>query len=361
MKRINSGYRLALYFVLIILVILALAGFYSIIGHLPIQGTTIGMDWIGLWKGLHRTWPQYGNNTGLRIAPWSLWVVWPLCQLTFRSSWATLILLTLTCLVISVPRLPEKKWLWLVSLLLLVTSYISLRHIADGNFEGVMIAGILILLYGYEKRKPALLALGILLATAKVQETWLFMLVLGIYLLRGWTIRDWGKILALVSVVAIPALLLLGKDWINSMAAIAERGSIMDSSLMATTSRLGIPPAVRVILWIGLFLATLWIAVRSNEAISREKAGLLVAMSLFLSPYMAGNSFLTLFAIGVIPLFQSSPVSGILIIACLDILYLAPYNFLYNWSATYIAGLVVLVWAILFVRLYKKEVNLATY
>ncbi len=175
--------QLALYALVIILTGVVLYFFYAFMLQIPIEGTSLALDWIGLWKGLYHTVPIYGNDTGLRIAPWSLWAIWPIGQLPFHASWAVLSILTLFSMIFSVPFSEDRKWLWVVSIFLLVTSYFSVRHLADGNLEGVMIAGFILLLAGFSKQKPALLALGLLLATAKVQEAWLFMLVFGVYLL----------------------------------------------------------------------------------------------------------------------------------------------------------------------------------
>ncbi|MDD5367652.1 MAG: hypothetical protein PHQ40_01090 [Anaerolineaceae bacterium] len=343
------------YLLVIILVGVSIYGFFFFINQWPIENTTLAMDWKGLWKGLHHTPPIYGNSTGLRIAPWSLWAIWPIAQLPFRASWATLNLLTLICLIISVPKSMNRKGIWFISILLLVTSFFSMRHLADGNFEGMMIAGLTLLFFGYQKQEPALVALGLLMATAKIQEVWLFIVVFGIVLLRTWKVTQWMKTLAFAAAVAIPAFIFRGIDWIFGMAAISERGSIMDSSLFATSSRLGLSQPLIFLLWTAILSLTVWVALQSNHSFIREKAAMLISASLVLSPYMAGNSFLTLIAIGIIPLFQSNIILGGFLIAGVDLLYFAPAQLLYDWSATYIFGLTILTWLVLLIDLHRKD------
>jgi hypothetical protein len=347
--------KLAKYFLIIFLASIAGYFFFSIFNQLPIGESTLAMDWKGLWAGLHKTWPVYGNSTGLRIAPWSLWTIWPIAQLPFTTSWAVLSLLTLAALIFSVPRTPQRKGIWLLSILLLTTSFFSLRHMADGNLEGVIITGLVLLLYGFETKKHAILALGLLMATAKMQEVWLFLVVLGIYLLKTWEPRDWMRAGGNVAIIAVPAFILLGSDWIFGMVAIKERGSIMDSSLLATGGRLGIPQAVLFSLWASIFLITLWVSLKTPYTFSREKVGMLICASLILAPYMAGNSFLTILAISIIPLFQANLLLGGLLIVGVNVLYFASSQTLYNWSATYVCGLTLLTWLIMLARVYLNS------
>src|SRR5439155_21030710 len=64
----------------------------------PIEGTSLAIDWKGLWLGLRANPPIFGNITGLRIAPWDVILVKPLGWLPFRASWGMLTLITLAVL-----------------------------------------------------------------------------------------------------------------------------------------------------------------------------------------------------------------------------------------------------------------------
>jgi hypothetical protein len=321
---------------------------------LPIEGTSLAIDWRGLWLGIRGGTLRYG--TGLRNPPWSLLPVLPLGFLSFRASWGLLTLATLGTLVASVPRTSSHKIRWL-SVFLLITSYPALRHVADGNLEGLVIAGILLVEYGYHAVSPWALAAGTLLATAKIQETWFLMAALAIYTIRTWSPRRWAASSLVVAIVVVPCMLWLGRDWLIAVIDMPQRGSIMDSSLSTTLSRLGLPFWVLVSLWAGVLVATLYVVLTGHWSVSREKAGLLISASLLLSPYSAGNSFLTVLAIGIIPLSQSRPLIGMILIALANLPYftLAAPDVWFWWSATYWTALLVLTWIVFAWQLYRLE------
>jgi hypothetical protein len=308
----------------------------------PIEGTSLAIDWKGLWQGLHASPPLYGNETGLRIAPWDVLLVKPLGWLPFRASWGMLTLLTLGVLVASVPAAGGKRQRWL-GILLLVTSYPALRHIADGNFEGLVIGGLLLAVYGYERQKIWPLGVGLLLATAKVQEAWVLSLVLGVYLLRTWPVRRLAGLAGLLALVTLPTLLWLGRDWITGATSILERGSIVDSSLMATLGRLGLPGWSTAACWLILAALIVLFAWRSGPTFTRQKAAAWVAASLLLAPYAAGNSYLTVLAVGIIPLVIAGNPLALVLMVLVDLPYLANHDLIYYWSATYWTALL-LVW-----------------
>src|SRR5207249_4896431 len=146
------------------------------------------------------------------------------------------------------------------------------------NFEGVIIAGALLIVYGFGKQKPLFLAAGILLATAKVQESWLLALVLGLYILTSWPARKQIVLALALAAVVVPSFLWIGKLWLNAMFAIRERGSIMDMSLSAGLARLGINPVVAGACWLLILAVTLYVCLRGQRTMSREKVALLIAV-----------------------------------------------------------------------------------
>lgn len=313
--------------------------------RLPIENTSLAIDWKGLWEGVRGGQLRYGNATGLRIAPWDALLVLPLGWLSFRASWGVLTLLTVAVLMLSVPPHPDPRWRW-AGIFLLVTSFPAVRLIADGNFEALIIGGVVLLVAGYAHQRVGLLAAGILLATAKVQETWMLMFVLGFYLLRTWPMKRWLTLGGVLALVVGPCLLWLGRAWVGGMAAIAERGSIMDVSLGAALYRLHLPWSVIGLGWIGLAGGTLAIAWFSGQKLSREKAALLIAASLLLSPYAAGNSYLTVVAIGLLSVFFARPWLGGLLILLTNLPYLAKRDLLFYGQAYYWTLLLLITWGV---------------
>jgi hypothetical protein len=128
---------------------------------------------------------------------------------------------------------------------------------------------------------------------------------------------------------------------------------MMDSSLWATSARSQIPAVVAAALGLGIALITIGVIWQTRERFSREQIGLLVAASLILSQYMAGNNFLTLYAIVVGPLLLSSVPLGLVVIALanLPFAFLGNRDMLYEWSATYWTMVCGVVWTILILRI----------
>jgi hypothetical protein len=161
-----------------------------------------------------------------------------------------------------------------------------------------------------------------------------------------------GGVLALV---VGPCLLWFGPAWISGMAAIAERGSIMDVSLGAALNRLGLPLISVGLGWMFLAGATLALARFTRPDLSREKAAILIAASLLLSPYAAGNSYLTVVAVGVLPLFFARPWLGGLLLALTSLPYFANRDLLFYGQAYYWTALLLLTWAGLAWRVWRES------
>jgi hypothetical protein len=81
---------------------------------------------------------------------------------------------------------------------------------------------------------------------------------------------------------------------------------------------------------------------------------MLIAGSLLIAPYAAGNNILTLLAIGVIPLFQEKPWTGLIFIALINLPFLFTSDMLYQ-QAYYWTVTVFLIWAVLSWRVYHTE------
>src|SRR4030067_266764 len=87
----------------------ALVWFFA---RIPIEATSLGWDWRGLWQGISGGRIVYGNATGLRIAPWSLVLILPLGWLSFRASWGMITLISIAPLGLSIPP-TRNRWAFL--------------------------------------------------------------------------------------------------------------------------------------------------------------------------------------------------------------------------------------------------------
>lgn len=319
------------YSLIALMLITTVALVLSFFNQWPIENTTLAIDWRGLWNGVKNG--QVSYSTGMFISPWSVPFVLPFGFLSFRSSWGLLTLLTFGILVLSVPTTSRRSPPWL-SILILVTSFPALRHAADGNFEGLIIAGVVLAVVGNRHQNPLILALGVLMASAKLQETWILLGVLGLYILTTWPLRKQIILGLILVVVVVPCMLWIGQVWLNAMFGIYERGSIVDISLIATLTRLGLSSVMIVICWLITLIVTLYFSFSGPRLLSREKAGMLICASLALAPYAAGNSLLTVLAVGLIPLFQKKAGVALPFLIIIDVQYLLPRDLILDWGAT---------------------------
>lgn len=325
--------------------------------QMPIEGTTLAIDWQDIYPGIAGARLSYLDAPGLRNPPWPLLPLLPLGLFSMRASWGLLNLLTLAILVLSVPRHRNRR-LFAFSVLLLVVSYPTLRLMADGNLEGEVIAGVLLLLAGYRQRRPRLLAVGVLLVTIKPQVSFVLLIVLVLYVLREWSVREWSQAAIAVSVVVMLTMLWIGGEALENMLGIEQRGSIMDTSLWAALTRTGwFGAPVKAMIWAAVLGITLWAAWRSDRTLSRFKAALLMAASLLLAPYSAGNTILSVMAVGVIPLFQKRPWLGAILIALLNLPVLFPPEALRPILAWYGTGLLLVIWGVMLAWIWRVECN----
>jgi len=324
---------------------IAVALFIFFFQILPVEGSSLGIDWRGIWLGLQGGLPSYG--TGLRNPPWSLIPLLPLGLLPFKSSWALLTLATISTEVISIPRKLSKRVDWLMTIFL-VTSYPSLRNIADGNLEILTIAGVLLTLFAYRTRQPWLLASGFLLASGKPQETWLLLAMISLFVLRTWPRERILPAAVVIAVIVTITMMLFGRDWITALIGIEQRGSIMDMSLLSTLARLRFPSSVIWGIWISILCTTLYIAFSKGYLVDHRKAGLLISASLLLSPYAAGNNLLAIVAIGVVPLFRSDIKSAVALGILINLPYLALTNssIRFSYGAYYATVVLLITWCV---------------
>ncbi|MFN8373305.1 MAG: hypothetical protein U0694_10580 [Anaerolineae bacterium] len=358
-----------LFFVLVMLGMALLA--MSFAEQLP-PDFPIAIDWQALHRAIRDGHISYEPGMGMYVPPWNALVAAPLGFLSMRASWALVALFTMVVLLFSVPR-TRPRWRYYAGILLLEASFPALRHAVDGNFEGMVIAGILLALSGYrmglsaepqrraEWYAPMLLALGVLLASAKPQLTLPFLAVLGLTTLYMWRLRRWLRALGFTLLVVLPCMLWIGQAYLTHLFSIPERGSIMDIGLTAALNRMQLPSPLVAALWLlvlGITLGLMWLTRPSRTLrlpFSRERAGVLIAAGLLLSPYSAGNSMLTLLAVGIIPLFLRRPLLGLLLIVPIDLTVLVNNPAALSLQAYYTTAVLLLCWGVLGWRVWKSE------
>lgn len=354
---------------------LLLSGYLFLLAFrlLPVENTSLGLDWRTIWEGIRRGQVAYGNPGqvigGLYTPPWGIWLLLPLGYLTFKDSWGLFSFISTLLLILSVPRLKNQR-LDVIAILLLALSFPALRNLADGNLEALVIAGILLLISGYNQKKPLLLSIGLLLATVKFQETWLlagFMLVL---IIKHWSKTHLLKVFLLGGGVASFSMLIWGGAWLRALfgnspdpsglSSAMGRGSIIDISLAAALTRLGSPAWLTGALWFSILLASLILLIRSPlpAELDWRHATFLVAASMLLAPYISGDSILTLAAIGIIPLFQERRLPGLGWMMMLNLPFLVNREMMYHYSSYYWTALALILWLITWRKIaYGKSLS----
>jgi hypothetical protein len=340
---------------LLLALALAFIAFFESLPPALIESRTLAIDWQLLHTALQNNRLHYFSADGNRIVfanpPWTALFVLPLGWLSLQASWGLLVFATLLIEIVSVPRISQ-RFRYYMAILLLVLSWVSLRHAADGNFEGIVIAGVCLSVWAYRQQRPYMLALGGLLASAKPQITILFLLVLTMGVLRHWPPRQWLRVGIPILIIALPPLALAGQEWLAAVAGLQERGSIMDVSLTAALNRteiISLP--VTASLWGILLLITLIATWRTRWSLSREKAGMLLAAALLLAPYSAGNSVLSVLAVGIIPLFLRRPLLGFVLVMLVN----ATAFFGLNTQAYYTTFSLLIIWGTLVWRVWVED------
>ena len=204
MIKLNS-WQIVQITILSICVVICATIFVGFFQQIPITSGSIAIDWKQIWPSIEGATVRY--STGLKFAPWSAFLVSPLGLLSLSASWGLMAFITILILLISVPRIRQRRRYWF-SILLLIMSFPSLRHMIDGNFEGLIIAGAVLSVYGYNHRQPFALAAGLLLMSSKPQSGTVFFAVIGLYALlqlRQYEYRRFWITTALtVAAVVIP-------------------------------------------------------------------------------------------------------------------------------------------------------------
>jgi hypothetical protein len=357
--------RLLFWLVIALVLTVVTVMFVGYFERIPMENTSFAIDWRAFHGAVRNGNLVYSQTDGLRVPPWSAVFIMPLGFFSLSASWGLLALISFTILVFSVPRV-FPRWKHWVSVMLLTVSFLALRLAADGNFEGFIIAGAALMVYAYRKQHAGWMALGLLLATFKPQAVVLLLVVIGLDVIVQPSRRKFAlKTAALVLAVVIPTMLWRGSGWLASFLGENYQfytGNYLDVSLGAAITRIGLPSLVGLIgrLLVGgisLYVALrhLWQKSDAQSRFSREKAGMLMAASLLVSPYAAGNTVLTVLAIGVIPLFQKRLWLGGVLIALSDAGFFLNRPEYVTINAYYWTAYLLLTWMVLAVATWQED------
>jgi len=334
--------------------------FIILIRYLPVEDTTLGIDWKTIWNGIHNGNVTYGSTNqnigGLYTPPWGILFLYPIGMLSFEISWAVIITITIIFLILSIPL--KENQLDKIGIILLIVSFPAMRNFADGNLEGLIIGGISLLIIGIKKENAILTSIGLLLTTIKTQETWLLCITIIIFLHKYMTKSFLIKTLLITGCTISISMLIWGYDWIKILFfdeahgfALTDKmgkGSLIDITLANSLNRLRINHWIILIIRISILLTTSVLVLIStySKEISKYLIALTLSASMLLAPYTSGNSFLTIVAFGIIPLLQENILMGAILLTLTNIPYLASIEIIYNYSSFYWTSQLLIIWMI---------------
>ncbi|MFN2300167.1 MAG: glycosyltransferase 87 family protein [Anaerolineales bacterium] len=350
---VGPALRLLLAAAAILLALMLTVGFFM---RIPTEGNTLAVDWKLIRPGIADWSVTYGPENGLRYPPWCALLLLPLGWIPLAAGWGVVAFLTLMILPLTLPRKGDSLRRLIPAVLALVMAFPVLRTIADGNIEFLILGGLILLEAGILRKNPALLAAGVLLSAAKVQETWILLLFLPLLAGRKWGARRGGAVLLLLALVVVPTLAWKGREWIFSMASSPFRGSAMDSSLMAAIQRLDGSPAVLFLLWAAVLGATVAVGGRYIRGYSRDAVGFLSVSSLLLAPYASSNNLLIPYAMAMVPLMRTRRWEGAVLVALTNLPYLLVNlpDIARQYGTYYWTLVMVFAWMVFAVRIRRK-------
>lgn len=293
---------------------------------------------------------------GMSNPPWSVMLIYPLEALPLHVGWGILGFLLFTGLVVSVPRF--KHWTFILLIVGLQLSFITLRNYAEGNYDAIVLWGILFIVWGYEKKWPLLIAAGILLATIKIQTCFLLLLILPWYL-RSWSWRQKVAVYGTVALVVLPSLVLWGREWYDSLSYFSIRseqiwyeGLNYLPSSHDLTDDFPFLTIVYLIIRGGLILGALWFARR----FSYEGLGLLLVAGLMTAPYANELSLILALVFGVTRLFVHGYwIAGIILLVSYQNLRTIGFGSYDYWFFVLSITYLVLVWLIIHLQKAPTE------
>ncbi len=342
--------------VLIVSAAFALALFIWLAYRIDFEANWFAVDWKMKWPLMQGGRVQWSGD--LSNPPWTVIFFLPLGFLPQRVGWAVMAFVTAAALVLAVPQSQTRKGKYVALILAAILSFPALRNYADGNIDGLLLLGLLLLIEGYRREKPIVLGLGILLATIKPQAVLLLVVILPLYLIQSKPASFYLKAGAFALAAAVVSFLLMNpRGWLEAVFGVTQR--TYGIALSALLIPLNAPPAILWLLRAAIILITLAVAYFGDRTLTGPKIALLVAASLIVSPYSGALTLVVVVALGVIPLMITRPAIGYTLYA----LYTLPVFFFWRLPVpvqdTIWGGLLLIGWGVLAALLGKPLLDKA--
>ncbi len=331
----------------VLILILIVSGLiFLIFSNLPNDQTGQAIDWKVFYNSTHGFKIDYPGNR-VYSPPWVLALLWPFTIWSLPVSRGLAAAVTVAVFILSVPAIPN-RWKYVFSVVLMVLAYPMIRHLLDGNLEAMIVGGVLLSVYAYRKKSALAMILSMVLLSSKVQESWLFLILLVIALSRDWPGKLIRELVLGIGIITIPFLAWKGGEWLSALSFFPYSQSLIDSSLRHILESMGISNLIGWVIWGFTLALTLWILFKAKFELTSRTAALLIISGMMLSNYLAGDSMVTALALGVIPVFQGRPSLGILLILFFFIpdLFVTRIDLRLALENIYWGGVLFITWAI---------------
>lgn len=288
-------------------------------------------------------WQLNYDVHGFYNPPWSALLLLPLGGFPLHVGGAVIIVLTLLAMILSIPR-DQNRWLYALMLILAICSYRVLRLVADSNFEGMILLGLLLAIIAYKRQWVWAMVFASLLMTIKPQTVLLVLMLLGGYMVVAWPWRTTLKFVMSISVIVLLSMVLCGREWLGSMDDMLYIEFSYNASLWRLDDHLNISPAIPLIIGLVVVLISLVLVIKDHRTLNRYKVGLLICVSALITPYSTGNVLVLLTALVLVKLMQDRLWVGVLLFVLMNISWIEPNNTHWTYSGVVVTALVLVVW-----------------
>jgi hypothetical protein len=239
-------------------------------------------------------WHIYdGVRNRLLYPPWSMFVIAPLGWFPFDTARALLLLVSVLAIIAALRLLyhPRKIPVWI--LIMALTHLHSFDMYVRGQFDSVVLLGIALAFWAFQRKQPLWFSLALCLATVKPPAGWALVLIVFMIGIRGWSLRE--KLLASVFpiVCLVISVIAFGIDFpIQFLNNLEQPVDYLSISLWRFANANGIPLFV---LFPPLLIAGFcWLRLALREGVTLRVIAIALATNFVFIPYANGDHYVML-------------------------------------------------------------------
>jgi hypothetical protein len=239
-------------------------------------------------------WHMYdGLRNRLLYPPWSLFIIAPLGWFPFDTGKALLLLLSVLAIIAALRLLyhPRKIPVWI--LIMALTHLHAFDMYVRGQFDSVVLLGIALALWAYQRKQPLWFSLALCLATVKPPAGWALALIVFMIGIRGWSLREKLLVTVFPIVCLAVSVLAFGVDFpIQFLNNLEPPVDYLSISLWRFANANSIPLFVLVP---PLIIAGFcWLRVAWREGVTLRVIAIALATNFVFIPYANGDHYVIL-------------------------------------------------------------------